>query len=220
MTVLAKRMAEVERGFVVTPDGLELTRKPKNLEELKSIGRSLSTVVDCYQWAMGDWINLLGSLFPHATTRDEAGQFDSGRISDKYEIAMEVLGRSYDECVSLGATAEAFPPAARFPKGLKYSFFRLARSLDPVDRQRVLSAAYKETWTTRVLVAHVKELNADKPKPAFSQAGIAAIKEKAEQRRKAESPWVQCPCPCGNVFQVEGHIVPEPSVEAEAVTRQ
>lgn len=179
--MLAERLADIPRGFVVEARGLTVLRRLENRREWEALGRELAGRSGSYQWALGDWILL-----------------HRGEWGERYAMAMRVTGLALQTCRDLAHTCEMFPPRER-TTALAYSFYRYAAAAGTlVVARRLLIRAADEGWTCARLCEEVRHANDAR---AGQTQQIRAARSRGRNRN-----YVRCP-QCQHEFAIRGHRV-------------
>lgn len=185
----------------ITPQGLVIRRDLTD-GEFRALGQRIGALTNGLQWVIGDWL----------VYGEAAGQF-----GERYELAHEVTGKSYESLSQAFRVSEAFPIEQRV-QGMSWTSHREALRLSPARRVQVLEQAHREGWNRMRLVGHItavtsrgveKALNAGKP--------LTTQQRKSALWRRKRKDYVQCPS-CGHRFQRQresSHV--EPAAQDEQV---
>lgn len=168
-----------------TPQGLVLERDLTR-EEFRTLGVRIGRMVDGLTWAIGDWL-VYGVAI--------------GEFGERYELAHQITGKSYEALSQAYRVSEAFPIADRV-KGMSWTNHREALRLSPARRVPFLQQAQREGWGKGTLVMKITAITSRGVERALNTGKPLSPRQlKTATWRRMKKDAVQCPH-CGERFQV------------------
>jgi hypothetical protein len=147
MSQVVRRIELGSPAALVTRTGLRLADGIR-FNEWAEIGRHLWELSDQFAWAAGDWL-------AYGAKRYERGQYD---------VAVQVLERSYNTVRGYKRVSESFESARRRALSdlsqthLRWSHFEALAHLAEDIQDAMLDEAERQTWTVRELREEVAKI--------------------------------------------------------------
>lgn len=179
----------LERGYVIERQGLRFTRE-LSLEELEDLGRALVASDDTLQWAIGDWLVVVGKLtIPVARSKKESA----------YQWAVRVTGLNPDLLSTYWRVASGFPPDSRYA-ALRWSIHKEALRLRAELRGEFLLVAREKKFTLLEASQYIDEM--DTTAKRNKNRGVPGT----GKVRKGDTPRAMVRCPhCQQEFLIKGN---------------
>lgn len=133
------------------PNGLEIN-EGISFDQWRELGSQIRDSLHGHQWWIGDWL-----------------RFGGHKWGDKYESAAAVLGMKPSSIKTYKSIAETYSDLLTRVNNLPFHHHRLAATLAPKQRSKVLSAAVENGWSASRLRSELANL------PKASLRGPATI---------------------------------------------
>jgi hypothetical protein len=206
VTIVADRLADVERGYAVEVQGLRILAADLSREQWIAIGAELAKRDRDAVWTQSALAFALGDWLVYGQGRGEWGHY--------YTDAMAATGLAYDTLERRAAVALAYAPEERV-HGATWRMHRESLALAPDKRLPFLRAAVEERWTWHQFVERVKAQTLETPattRPRVRDRPRAKTVPRDAEPARHEQRRLRCP-QCGHEWEPDAGDWVRPSGE-------